>query len=136
MAEIAAAQKISEFQARLQSVNVDGMSIDPIRAAYIVQYKGGLVGRQFKAILQVISFVLHGLVNVKTRNVWIAAGHMTSLLWLPEIDDIDAYCVRLPFFRFICYYMLQSANIYLFSLSSKIVLIAFWTHLRKWTQVK
>ena len=82
------------FQARLQSIVVDGMNIDPIRAAYIVQYKGSLIGRQFKAILQVISFTLYGLVKDTIRDLWVAAGHMVSLLWFPEIDGIEQYSVR------------------------------------------
>lgn len=85
---------MQDFEARLQSVVVDGMNIDPIRAAYIVQYKGGLIGRQFKAVLQVISFTLFGLVKDSIRDLWVAAGHMVSLLWFPEIDNIEEYSVR------------------------------------------
>lgn len=85
------------FQARLHSVSVDGLNIDPIRASYIVQYRGGLIGRHFKAIVQVISFTLYELVSEKLRNLWVAAGNMVSLLWYPEIEDISDYCVRLFF---------------------------------------
>ena len=91
--EISSEHKIPEFQARLQSIVVDGMNIDPIRAAYIVQYKGSLIGRQFKAILQVISFTLYRLVSDSMRNLWVTAGNMVSLLWFPEIDNIEEYSV-------------------------------------------
>ena len=94
MSQLSSEHKIRDFQARLQSIVVDGMNIDPIRAAYIVQYKGSLIGRQFKAILQVISFTLYGLVADSMRNLWVAIGNMVSLLWFPEIDDIEEYSVR------------------------------------------
>ena len=83
------------FQARLQSINVDGLTIDALRADYIVQYKSSLIGRHFKSIVQTISFTLHGLVDDEFRDLWVAAGHMCALLWYPEISNMDEYCVRL-----------------------------------------
>lgn len=84
---------MSLWQARLESVSIDGMSIDPIAAEYIIQYRRSLIGRQLKAISQTVAFTLHGLVSDKMRTMWVAAGHMISMLWYPEIDDIDSYCV-------------------------------------------
>ncbi|OBZ68724.1 hypothetical protein A0H81_11403 [Grifola frondosa] len=40
------------FATRLQSSSIDGLSLPPIRAAYIVQYKNNLIGKHFKAIQQ------------------------------------------------------------------------------------
>lgn len=85
--------KLSEFQARLNSVSVDGLSINPIQAQYIVQYRNSLIGRHFKSIVQVIAFTLHGLVDDNIRDIWAAAGNMVSLLWYTEIEDMEAYCV-------------------------------------------
>ena len=82
------------FQARLQSVNVDGLNIDPVPAQYIVQYRNSLIGRHFKTIAQTIAFTLHGLVDDGIRTLWAAVGNMSALLWYTEIKNIDEYCVR------------------------------------------
>ena len=123
MSEISSEHKIRDLQARLQSIVVDGMNIDPIRAAYIVQYKGSLIGRQFKSILQVISFTLHGLVADSMRNLWVALGNMVSLLWFPEIDDIEEYSVRSSLNLYeaytYCYITLR--------MSYTVLLRTFWT---------
>ena len=34
-------QKMTTFESRLASVDIDGLSIEPIRAQYIIQYRGG-----------------------------------------------------------------------------------------------
>lgn len=81
------------LQARLHSIDTDGMNIGPVRASYIIQYRNSLIGRQFKTIIQSISFALYDLLDDHFRDMWIAAGHMASLMWFPEIDNIDTYCV-------------------------------------------
>lgn len=90
---------LDTLQSRLQSVDVDGMNIGPMRASYIIQYRNSLIGRQFKAIVQTISFTLYDLLDDQFRAMWVAAGHMTSLMWYPEIESIETYCVCLP----LCY---------------------------------
>lgn len=89
---------MSVLQARLNSVNVDGTSMDPIRASYLIQYRKSLIGRHFKSIAQIVSFTLHGLVSDEVLDMWVSAGHMTSLLWTPVIDDMNNYCVSLCHF--------------------------------------
>lgn len=85
------------FESRLRSADVKGLNIDPIRASYIVQYRGSLIGRNFRSIIQTIAFVLFGLVSDEMVNMWVAMGHMVSLLWYPEIRDISQYCVSRSF---------------------------------------
>ena len=81
------------LEARMRSANVDGLSIESLRAAYLIQYRGGLIGRQFKAIIQLIVFSLHGLVPDEIRNMWISAGNMVSLLWFTEFNIKSNYLV-------------------------------------------
>lgn len=81
------------FEARLRSVDVKGLNIDPVRAWYLIQYRGSLIGRNFKTIVQIIAFVLYGLVSDDMIKLWVAAGHMVSLIWYPEIQNITLYCV-------------------------------------------
>ncbi|KLO13183.1 hypothetical protein SCHPADRAFT_970312 [Schizopora paradoxa] len=83
------------FQSRLESVNVDGLNIPPLRVGYLVQYRGSLIGRQFKSLVQVMSFVLYGLVSDEMVHLWVAAGHLTSYLWFTEIKDVPRYCSEL-----------------------------------------
>lgn len=91
--EIDSNNNLPLFEARLASVSTDGLSIPPIRAQYLVQYRGSLIGRQFKQIMQVISFVLHELVSEDIQRIWITAGAMVSLMWFTEIEDINEYLV-------------------------------------------
>ncbi|KAK1218880.1 hypothetical protein PQX77_018407 [Marasmius sp. AFHP31] len=63
------------FTVRLQSTNTDGLSIPPIRAEYMMQYRNGLIGKHFKTLIQLIR----------------ALGELGTVLWIPEIEDMDIY---------------------------------------------
>ncbi|EIM79308.1 uncharacterized protein STEHIDRAFT_69687, partial [Stereum hirsutum FP-91666 SS1] len=93
--QVIAKGKLTEFQARLASANIRGLNIPPIRASYLMQYRGALIGRQFKQLVQIMAFVVQDLVDEQVFKVWKAAGRMTASLWFPEIDDIDSYCDNL-----------------------------------------
>lgn len=84
---------LDTFQVRLASISVRGLNCTPIRASYLVQYRGSLIGRQFKQIVQVAPFAIYGLVNEDLFNAWLAAGRMTATMWFPEIDNMTEYCV-------------------------------------------
>jgi hypothetical protein len=36
------------FVIRLQSSDIDGLTVPPIRASYMMQYRNGLIGKHFK----------------------------------------------------------------------------------------
>ncbi|KAJ7433313.1 hypothetical protein B0H11DRAFT_2165040 [Mycena galericulata] len=79
------------YAIRLQSTNTDGLSIHAIRSAYIMQYAGSLIGRQFKTITQANIFHVRGLVSDQKFRAWRAAGELAALLWFPEIRNLDEY---------------------------------------------
>ncbi|KAI0317830.1 hypothetical protein OF83DRAFT_1171639 [Amylostereum chailletii] len=89
--KIVSDKSLDAFQTRLASVNVRGLNIPPIRAAYLIQYRGALIGRQFKQLVQIMAYATHGLVPDIYTQAWHTAGAMTARLWHPEIDDMESY---------------------------------------------
>ncbi|KAJ7795671.1 hypothetical protein B0H14DRAFT_3114648 [Mycena olivaceomarginata] len=79
------------YATRLQSTNTDGLSIHAIRSAYIMQYAGSLIGRQFKTIAQTNIFHLRGLVSDDQFMAWRASGELAALMWVTEIRDLAEY---------------------------------------------
>lgn len=88
---------LPHLQARLQSLSIDGTQIESIQASYLIQYKGGLIGRQFKTISQIFVFTLYGLVSDDIRDLWVSAGNMVALMWYPEIEHLEDYLVSFLF---------------------------------------
>lgn len=81
------------FQARLNSVVADGLNVPKIAADYMCQYRGGLIGKHFKTISQVMAFVVYDLVPQEVLDAWLVMGRLTVLLWHTSIEDIDMYTV-------------------------------------------
>lgn len=82
------------FQTRLNSVVKDGLNIPKIPADYMCQYRGGLIGKHFKTISQIMAFVVYDLVPREVLDAWLIIGRLTVLLWHTEIDDVSVYMVR------------------------------------------
>ncbi|THU81998.1 hypothetical protein K435DRAFT_823322 [Dendrothele bispora CBS 962.96] len=79
------------FTARLQSTDTDGLTIPPLRAAYIMQYRNGLIGKHFKALMQTMVFHVHDLVTPDEFEIIKAVGELGAMLWVPEIKDMEQY---------------------------------------------
>jgi hypothetical protein len=100
------AEQKQTYTLRLQSTSIDGLSIPPIRSAYIMQYAGSLIGRQLKTLAQTNIFHIHGLVTDDQFMAWKAAGELSALLWVPEIRNLGQYRI------FISLESLKCSNLY------------------------
>ncbi|KAF9522532.1 hypothetical protein CPB83DRAFT_917285 [Crepidotus variabilis] len=84
-------KKFEEFQARLNSIAVDGLNVPKIQADYMCRHRGSLIGKHFKTISQIMAFVVYDLVPTDVLEAWLVIGQLTVLLWHTKIEDIDEY---------------------------------------------
>ncbi|THH10950.1 hypothetical protein EW146_g8209 [Bondarzewia mesenterica] len=85
-------KKDADFAVRLQSSSVDGLTLPPIRANYIAQYKNSLIGKHFKTLQQLAIFHMHDdICTPRLLNLWKASGELGALVWYHEIKNMDAY---------------------------------------------
>lgn len=83
------------FAIRLQSTDISGLTIPPLRATYMVQYRNNLIGKHFKSLMQILLFAIHDLVTPKEQALVHAVGALGAVLWVHEIDNMDEYIVHL-----------------------------------------
>lgn len=79
------------FAIRLQSTDLDGMTVPPLRASYMIQYRNNLIGKHFKTLMQTMPFHVHDLVTPQQFALIKAVGALGAILWVHEIEDIDEY---------------------------------------------
>ncbi len=81
------------FAVRLQATDIDGLTVPPIRAAYMMQYRNNLIGKHFKTLMQTMTFHVHDIATPAQFNLMKAVGSLGALLWVHEIEDMEAYLV-------------------------------------------
>jgi hypothetical protein len=86
--------------AKLNSFEVSGLGIPRLAGHTLVTYAGSLTGRDFRAIAQAAPFALQGFKNISPQylQLWASLGELVSLVWTPEIEEIDGYIVSLSSF--------------------------------------
>lgn len=89
-------KKEERFAVRLHSASTDGLTLPPVRAYYVAQYKNSLIGKHFKALQQLIVFQLHDNLCTEIQlELWKATGELGAMLWYHEIKNMELYLVRI-----------------------------------------
>ncbi|KAJ7222568.1 hypothetical protein GGX14DRAFT_352846 [Mycena pura] len=76
---------------RLQSMDISGLTVPPIRAAYMMQYRNALIGKHFKTLMQTLALHVHEICTPEEFTLIKSAGDLGARLWIPEIDKMDFY---------------------------------------------
>lgn len=79
-------------------MGIDGLSIPPIRAEYMTQYRNNLIGKHFKTLMQTLPFHIHGLVTPNQFALVKAVSALSPMLWVDKIEDMNQYLVRFSLF--------------------------------------
>ncbi|KAJ3849725.1 hypothetical protein EV368DRAFT_75544 [Lentinula lateritia] len=79
------------FVVRLQSTDLDGLTVPPLRAAYMMQYNNNLIGKHFKTLMQTMSFHVHDMVTPAQFQLIQSVGELGAMLWIHEINDLESY---------------------------------------------
>ncbi|KAG2129942.1 hypothetical protein DEU56DRAFT_872405 [Suillus clintonianus] len=89
------AKLLNHFQTRLDSLDRDGLNAPSLNADYICHYKGGLIGKHFKSLAQVMPFVVYDLVPKSVLDGWTLIGELVVLIWHTKIDNTEIYLAKL-----------------------------------------
>ena len=87
------AHLLGTFQIQLESIDKDGLNSPTLGADYIVRYKGGLIGKHFKSLAQVMPYLIYDLVPEAVLEGWLVIGRLIVLLWHSSIEDTECYLV-------------------------------------------
>ncbi|VDB83188.1 unnamed protein product [Peniophora sp. CBMAI 1063] len=82
---------------RLSSFDTRGLGLPPLPGPTVVNLSGSLVGRDFRGLVQAAPFVLYGFESLgkDILDAWISLSLLVSLVWQPEIKNIDTYTANL-----------------------------------------
>ncbi|EGO01204.1 hypothetical protein SERLA73DRAFT_50283, partial [Serpula lacrymans var. lacrymans S7.3] len=87
------AHLLTIFQAHLESLSKDGLNSPQLGAEYICRYKGGLIGKHFESLAQVMPYLIYDLVPQNVLHAWSVIGDLVVLLWHTRIDNLEEYLV-------------------------------------------
>ncbi|KAG1851927.1 hypothetical protein F4604DRAFT_1883535 [Suillus subluteus] len=89
------AKLLDVFQMCLDSIEKAGLNAPCLNAEYICHYKGGLIGKHFKSLAQVMPFLIQDLLPRTVLDGWTCIGELVVYVWHTEIDDIEIYLTKL-----------------------------------------
>ena len=73
------ANSLRMFQTRLEFIDKDGLNSPTLGANYIVRYKGSLIRRHFKSLVQVMPYLIYDLVPDVVLEGWLVIGQLIVL---------------------------------------------------------
>ncbi|KAF7291413.1 hypothetical protein MIND_01285900 [Mycena indigotica] len=76
---------------RLQSTDISGMNVPPIRGAYMMQYRNNLIGKHYKTIMQSLVFHVHGICNPDQFKLIKFAADLGAQLNIAIANLLDAW---------------------------------------------
>ncbi|KAI5988836.1 hypothetical protein EDC04DRAFT_2873238 [Pisolithus marmoratus] len=85
------AKLLDLFQSCLDSIEHDMLNAPNLNLDYICCYKGALIRKHFKSLMQVMPFIIHDLVPQMVIDGWTSMGELVVLLWHMKIKDVEAY---------------------------------------------
>ncbi|KAI0704259.1 hypothetical protein BC835DRAFT_1237763, partial [Cytidiella melzeri] len=85
------AKSLALLEAQMESLAVHGLNLPAFVPAYICHYRGGLIGKHFKSLAQVMPFLIHDLVPQDVLDGWNVIGELVVLLWHTSIEDREVY---------------------------------------------
>ncbi|KAJ7691638.1 hypothetical protein B0H14DRAFT_2420041 [Mycena olivaceomarginata] len=80
---------------RLQSTDISGLTVPPIQAGYMIQYRNNLIGKHFKTLMQILIFHVHHICTPEQFALIKAAGELGARIWVTEIDNMEEYLAQL-----------------------------------------
>ncbi|EIW73869.1 hypothetical protein CONPUDRAFT_33137, partial [Coniophora puteana RWD-64-598 SS2] len=86
---------LERFRSRLDSLSADGLNAPNLGADYICRCRGGLIGKHFKSLAQVMPFLIYDLVPKAVLDAWTLIGELVVLIWHTKIDNTKVYTARL-----------------------------------------
>ncbi|KAH7928239.1 hypothetical protein BV22DRAFT_974816, partial [Leucogyrophana mollusca] len=86
---------LNVLQRRLESIDKNGLNAPSLNADYICHYKGGLIGKHFKSLAQVMPFLIYDLVPKSVLDGWTTIGELVVLIWHTKIDNSETYLAQL-----------------------------------------
>ncbi|KDQ17134.1 hypothetical protein BOTBODRAFT_156483 [Botryobasidium botryosum FD-172 SS1] len=88
-------QILAFAEAILSTLDQTGCASREIQPAYIIQFRGSLVGRHFEVIIQLAVFLCWRFATLPLLEVFITLGRLGTLAFAHRIYDIDPFLVRL-----------------------------------------
>ncbi|KAI0685433.1 hypothetical protein BC835DRAFT_1408832 [Cytidiella melzeri] len=85
------AKSLALLEAQMESLAVHGLNLPVFVPAYICHYCGGLIGKDFKSLAQVMPFLIHDLVSQDVLDGWNVIEELVVLLWHTSIEDREVY---------------------------------------------
>lgn len=84
-------RSLDVFQSCLDSIDKNGLNVPSLNMDYICHYKGSLIGKRFKSLLQVMPFLIYDLIPKTALDGWMVIGELMVLIWHMNILDTEKY---------------------------------------------